>query len=123
MPARSKAAELSRIIEKIFNERCGFSVHCQIHYKEIKRKEREEDIIRIPHPAESMVSKERRIYLTLRRKAAVEAGGARSISDMSDGPKLPKDGEAGGGSVARFPEAAKREESGEASSEKGTGRV
>ena len=38
VPARSKAAELSRIIEKIFNERCGFSVHCQIHYKEIKRK-------------------------------------------------------------------------------------
>ena len=104
VPARSKAAELSRIIEKIFNERCGFSVHCQIHYKEIKRKEREEDIIRLPHPAESMVSKERAdIPDAAAESGGGKQGGARSISDMSDGPKLPKTAEAGGGSVARFP--------------------
>ncbi len=104
VPARSKAAELSRIMEKIFNERCGFSVHCQIHYKEIKRKEREEEIIRIPRPAESMVSKERAdIPDTAADSGAGKQGSARSISDAPDGPKLPKTAEAGGGSVARFP--------------------
>ena len=103
--ARSKAAELSRIMEKIFNERCGFSVHCQIRYKEIKMKEREEVIIRIPRPAESMVSKK---GADMPDGAAAESGAgkqgsARSISGMPDGPKLSKTAEAGGGSVARFP--------------------
>ncbi len=42
--ARSKAAELSRILEKIFNERCGFSIACQIEYEEKEEgRLREED--------------------------------------------------------------------------------
>ncbi len=45
-PARSKASELSRIIEKIFNERCGFSVICRMEYKEKKnRSTQEEDLV------------------------------------------------------------------------------
>ena len=42
-PARSKAPELGRIIEKIFNERCGFSVMCRMEYKEKKSSSREEE--------------------------------------------------------------------------------
>ncbi len=42
--ARSKAAELSRILEKIFNERCGFSIACQMEYEEKEEgRLREED--------------------------------------------------------------------------------
>ncbi len=42
-PARSKSAELVRIIEKIFNERCGFSVICRMEYKEKKKASTEEE--------------------------------------------------------------------------------
>ena len=46
--AKSKAAELTRILEKIMNERCGFSVECVIGYKEKKGgKYKEEDDIKI----------------------------------------------------------------------------
>ncbi|MDE6202717.1 MAG: PHP domain-containing protein, partial [Lachnospiraceae bacterium] len=42
--ARNKSAELSRILEKIFNERCGFSIACQMEYEEKKAgRRREED--------------------------------------------------------------------------------
>ncbi|MDE7250260.1 MAG: PolC-type DNA polymerase III, partial [Lachnospiraceae bacterium] len=34
VPAHSKAYEVSRILEKILNERCGFSIDCRIVYKE-----------------------------------------------------------------------------------------
>ncbi len=48
VPARSKAEELSRILEKIFNERCGFSIACQVTYKEKSSdNHKEEDDIRI----------------------------------------------------------------------------
>ncbi len=43
VPARSKSGELSRILEKIFNERCGFSVACQMEYKEKKGAGHRED--------------------------------------------------------------------------------
>ena len=46
--AKSKAAEMIHILEKIFNERCGFSVECVIDYKEKKGgKYKEEDDIKI----------------------------------------------------------------------------
>ena len=46
--AKSKAAELMRILEKIFNERCGFSVECVTDYKEKKGgRYKEEDDIKI----------------------------------------------------------------------------
>ncbi len=46
--ARSKAAELARILEKIFNIRCGFQVACQMEYKEKKAgKYKEEDDLKI----------------------------------------------------------------------------
>ena len=46
--ARSKAAELARILEKIFNIRCGFQVACQMEYKEKKTgKYKEEDDLKI----------------------------------------------------------------------------
>ncbi len=32
--ARSREAELARILEKIFNQRCGFSVECRLEYRE-----------------------------------------------------------------------------------------
>jgi len=48
VPARSRAEELARIVEKIFNERCGFSLACQIAYKEkTSDKNKEEDDIKI----------------------------------------------------------------------------
>ncbi len=34
VPARSKADEVVRILEKILNERCGFSIACKIEYRE-----------------------------------------------------------------------------------------
>ncbi len=43
VPARSKAEELSRILEKIFNERCGFSLACQIVYQEKSGNKNKED--------------------------------------------------------------------------------
>ena len=46
VPARSRAQELSRILEKIFNQRCGFNIECRIEY--LKKKEnkhaREDDL-------------------------------------------------------------------------------
>ena len=46
--ARNKAAELARILEKIFNIRCGFQVACQMEYKEKKTgKYKEEDDLKI----------------------------------------------------------------------------
>ena len=46
--ARSKAPELTRILEKIFHERCGLSVFCEMDYKEKKAsKYREEDDLKI----------------------------------------------------------------------------
>lgn len=48
VPAKEKEAELSRILEKIFNERCGFSIGCQMAYKEKKSgKYKEEDDLKI----------------------------------------------------------------------------
>lgn len=46
VPARSKSDELTRILEKIFNERCGLSVACHITYveKEAGSKKEEDDI-------------------------------------------------------------------------------
>lgn len=43
VPAHSKADEVSRILEKIFNERCGFSIACRIGYKEKKTDTRREE--------------------------------------------------------------------------------
>ena len=44
VPGREKAAELTRILEKIYNERCGIPVQIDISYKERKTgKYREED--------------------------------------------------------------------------------
>lgn len=46
--AKAKSAELSRILEKIFNERCGFSIQCRIEYKEKKNdRYKEEDDIKM----------------------------------------------------------------------------
>lgn len=46
--AKDKAAELSRILEKIFNERCGFSIQCRMEYKEKKTgRYKEEDDIKL----------------------------------------------------------------------------
>ncbi len=48
VPAKSKAAELSRILEKIFNERCGFHIACDVAYKEKKfGKYQQEDDLKI----------------------------------------------------------------------------
>ncbi len=46
--AKSKGAELLRILEKIFNERCGFHIECRIEYKARKTgKYKEEDDLKI----------------------------------------------------------------------------
>lgn len=46
--ARSKSEDLLRILEKIFNERCGFSCMFLMEYKEVeKKKSREEDELKI----------------------------------------------------------------------------
>ncbi len=48
VPARSRGEELGRILEKIYNERCGFQTSVEIAYKEERsEKNREEDELRI----------------------------------------------------------------------------
>ena len=48
VPARSKAEELVRILDKIYNERFGFSVDVEVAYKESKTaKHREDDELKI----------------------------------------------------------------------------
>ncbi len=86
---KSKAAELCRIMEKIFNDRCGFSVHCQIHYKEIKVREREEEVVKISYPAAASEAGEKSAETPKRPIAAGE-------------PKAAKTAESGG-SVSQFP--------------------
>ncbi len=55
---RSKAAELSRILEKIFNERCGFSIRVQMQYKEKKTgKYKEEDDLKIARAVAEIASR------------------------------------------------------------------
>ncbi|MCM1134528.1 MAG: PolC-type DNA polymerase III [Clostridium sp.] len=49
---RSKGAELARILEKIFNERCGFSIQCKMSYKEkVIEKDEAGEILFIPRMA------------------------------------------------------------------------
>lgn len=43
VPARSRGEELSRVLEKIYNERCGFQVNVEIAYKESKGDKHKED--------------------------------------------------------------------------------
>ncbi len=43
VPARSRGEELSRVLEKIYNERCGFQVNVEIAYKESKGDRHKED--------------------------------------------------------------------------------
>ena len=44
VPARSRSEELGRILDKIYNERCGFETQIEVQYKESKAgKHREED--------------------------------------------------------------------------------
>ena len=48
VPARSRSGELVRVLEKIYNERCGFSVNIEVIYKEGKgEKHKEEDELKI----------------------------------------------------------------------------
>lgn len=48
VPARSRAEELARILDKIFNERCSFQVNIQFAYKESKGgKHKEDDELKI----------------------------------------------------------------------------
>ena len=55
---RSKAAELSRILEKILNERCGFSIRVQMQYKEKKTgKYKEEDDLKIARAVAEIASR------------------------------------------------------------------
>ncbi len=42
--ARDKEKELIRILEKIFNERCGFSIVCGMEYEERKKADRQEEL-------------------------------------------------------------------------------
>ncbi|MBP3603999.1 MAG: PolC-type DNA polymerase III [Lachnospiraceae bacterium] len=55
---RSKASELSRILEKILNERCGFSIRVQMQYKEKKTgKYKEEDDLKIARAVAEIASR------------------------------------------------------------------
>ena len=48
VPARSRSGELVRVLEKIYNERCGLPVNVEVAYKEGKgEKHREEDELKI----------------------------------------------------------------------------
>ena len=48
VPARSRSGELVRVLEKIYNERCGLPVNVEVAYKEGKgEKRREEDELKI----------------------------------------------------------------------------
>ncbi len=48
VPARSRSGELARVLEKIYNERCGFQVNIEVSYKEERDgKRKEEDELKI----------------------------------------------------------------------------
>ena len=118
VPARSRAAELTRILEKIFNERCGLSVACTMEYQEKKRgRHKEEDDIKIARQVAEISARAVNISVP----AAMEDSGSPEMSGLSkpalnkgkgqkaDAPQLKRtkgaDGakEAGTGSVAAFP--------------------
>ncbi len=50
VPARSKSGELVRILEKIFNERCGLPLVCKMEYIEKKARREEEPVFVRPVP-------------------------------------------------------------------------
>lgn len=88
---RSKAAELSRILEKIFNERCGFSVHCKIDYKEkiVERNEEELAFVRLAPGSAAEKS-----------APVKETGGTKAAGAESPGKERRTGGFAGKGTLA-----------------------
>ena len=76
--ARSKAEELVRILEKIFNIRCGFHVTCRIEYKDKKTgRYKEEDDLKIARQVAEITAR---------------ALGAGSVPDSSsDGQSMTQD--------------------------------
>ncbi len=67
---RSKAEDLIRILEKVFNERCGFEVGFSITYKEAKEQKQEED--------------DQKIALQVARIYARVKGGSPNDSEETD---------------------------------------
>ncbi|MDO4302908.1 MAG: PolC-type DNA polymerase III [Bacillota bacterium] len=80
VPARSKAEELSRILEKIFNVRCGFSIACHIVYREKSGdKNREDDDIKIARQVAEITAR------ALGGISSYEAGAAPAEGVVSQG--------------------------------------
>ncbi|MGN0376071.1 MAG: exonuclease domain-containing protein, partial [Suilimivivens sp.] len=85
--ARSKVDELVRILEKILNERCGFSTRVSVGYKEKKNgKYKEEDDLKIARQVAEIAS---RVHGTLVNEEAVfeeDAKGREEISSQEGFP-------------------------------------
>jgi len=112
-PARSKAADLGRIIEKIFNERCGFSVICRMEYKEKKNVSREEEDLAIARQVAEIAG---RATLGTEgnppgagegRKAQPDSSGRREEKKES-GQRVSQEAPEGQGSASAFPAGGER---------------
>ena len=93
--AKMKSEELLDILEKIFHERCGFPVFVQTAYEEKKKKEHEEDDIKIARQVAEIVSR----VESIRTETPVENGESRTEE------KKPQEGrkkEAGSAKEASF---------------------
>ena len=77
---RSKSEELIHILEKVFNDRCGFEVGVSITYKEAKVNKKEED-------DQKIALQVARIYARVKGEAENETdeSGADNVSEKSQG--------------------------------------
>ncbi len=104
--ARSKAPELTRILEKIFHERCGLSVFCEMDYKEKKAsKYREEDDLKIARQVAEIAARAAGVGSAV----AGSLAGSLPQAEGEPGPKPTlrkgKKAEGAGAAMAKKPEA------------------
>ncbi len=115
VPARSRAAELVRILEKIFNERCGLSMACTMEYQEKKTdRHKEEDDIKIARQIAEITARAAGISIP----ADTEESGSREIA-VSPKPVLNK----GKGQRVDAPQAGKGTKGADSAKEAGAGSV
>ena len=91
VPARSRKDELIRILQKIFNERCGFAVHITVDYKEKKTgKYKEEDEIQIARQVAEITT---RVYGS--KGEQIPGDSAPEMAGSSQGEKKGEEAKAG----------------------------
>ncbi len=115
VPVRSRAAELVRILEKIFNERCGFQVRFSVKYKEEKNGNYQEEAdLQIKRQVAEISARAHGALENVPEKEGKErtqeAGKTKEKDAAKPVSKADKGGvkAAGGGSVSAFNRSAKR---------------